>query len=306
MSETAKHLASGTVAGLTAKIVEYPFDTVKVRVQTNPDKYNKGYVHCAKQIYFNEGFWSFYKGIGAPMIGGGLENAVCFSAYAFGLKSFGYLFAKSPEERVALQKAPSAGAIVWSGLCAGFAVSFVLTPVELLKCNMQVQNLLPKEERKYKNVGDCAIKMIRAGGIGALLRGHTATLAREVPGNASWFGFYNLTKYALTPAGQTVDELPLWKLMLAGGVGGVTYWTAFFPADVVKTKMQIDPEFAKMGLLRGLGHQYKAHGIVKGLYAGWGITAVRAFPANAIIFSMYEVCAGWWDQYFDVHDFPQK
>ena len=92
------------------------------------------------------------------MLGGGLENAVCFAAFAFGLKSFGYLLGKTAEEQQAIQKAPPAAAIVWSGLCAGLAVSFVLTPVELLKCNMQVQNLLPKEERK-KEVG-LRVKMV--------------------------------------------------------------------------------------------------------------------------------------------------
>jgi len=300
MSDAAKHITSGTIAGLSAKVVEYPFDTVKVRVQANPTKY-KGYFHCASCILRQEGFGSFYAGIGAPMLGGGLENAVCFTSYAIGTAAYRkYVLGGADTSEYGSDPFLC---IMAGGLTAGAAVSHVLTPVELLKCNMQVQNMLPIEQRKYKNIVDCAVKMVRAGGIGALFNGHAATLAREVPGNAAWFGFYHSTKRALTPAGESADDLPLWKLMLAGGVGGVCYWTAFFPADVVKTRMQIDAAYLKLGLLKGLGQCYKEGG-VRTLYSGWGITAFRAFPANAIIFSVYELCAAKWDQYVDFHDLP--
>lgn len=307
MSDAAKHITSGTIAGLSAKVVEYPFDTVKVRVQADPSKY-KGYLHCASCILRQEGFRSFYAGIAAPMVGGGLENAVCFTSYAIGTSMY-----KKYVSTGATSSATAEGTstpppdpfmcIIAGGLTAGAAVSHVLTPVELLKCNMQVQNMLPREQRKYKNIVDCAIKMVRSGGIGALFNGHAATLAREVPGNAAWFGFYHATKRVLTPAGESPDDLPLWKLMLAGGVGGVCYWTAFFPADVVKTRMQIDATYLELGLIRGLGRCYKEGG-VRTLYSGWGITAFRAFPANAIIFSVYEICAAKWDEYVDFHDLP--
>lgn len=287
MSDAAKHLFSGTVAGLLAKIVEYPLDTIKVRVQSNSTAYD-GYVDCARQILRREGPASFFRGIGAPMAGGGAENAVCFAAFAFGGDIYHRLF------NVVRSKEATAGEVVFSGMIAGAAVSHVLTPVELLKCNMQVQNMKPVEQREYISVVDCAAKMIKKGGLKTLYTGHTATLAREVPGNGAWFGFYYLTKHMLTPAGTSPDDLPLWKLMLAGGVGGVTYWTAFFPADVVKTKMQLDPVYQKLGLVRGLALLYKQGG-VRALYTGWSITAVRAFPANAIIFSVYEMIAQYWD-----------
>jgi len=73
----------------------------------------------------------------------------------------------------------------------------------------------------------------------------------------------------------------------------------FFPADVVKTKMQIDPKFAKLGLIGGLRYQLKTYGLKVGWYSGWSITACRAFPANAVIFSVFEVTSGWWDRYFN-------
>ena len=288
--ETAKHISAGTVAGLSAKLVEFPFDTVKVRVQSNPDLY-QGYLDCARKIWSKEGPRGFYRGIAAPMLGGGAENAVAFAAYAAGLALY-KLMLGSPADADS-----SVGAILFSGALSGIAVAHVLTPVELLKCNMQVQNVLPPEQRMYTGVVDCAKKLVRQNGIRALFAGHTATLARETPGNAAWFGSYHASKQLLKSPEEKIDALPLWKLMLAGGTGGVFYWTAFFPADVVKTRMQVDQTFCKLGLLRGLKQQYKERG-VRGLYAGWTITAVRAFPANAIIFSVYETCAKSWDEFF--------
>jgi solute carrier family 25 carnitine/acylcarnitine transporter 20/29 len=256
----------------------------------------KGYMDCASKMLRLEGLSGFYRGIAAPMLGGGAENAVAFAAFASGLALFSTVTGTNDSS------ATSIAGILFAGALSGVAVAHVLTPVEMLKCNMQIQNVLPPEKRLYSGVLDCAAKMIRAGGVRSLFAGHTATLARETPGNAAWFGSYHKCKQLLCGPGESIDSLPVPKLMLAGGVGGVLYWTAFFPADVVKTKMQTNPEFCKLGLLRGLGRLYKDQG-VRGLYTGWSITAIRAFPANAIIFSVYETFAHQWDRFFPKH-FP--
>ena len=287
MMDVVCDIACGTVAGMCAKTVEYPLDTIKVRVQSDGSPY-KGYLDCARRMLNEEGFRSFYRGIGAPMAGGGAENAVCFGAYGRGQILYRWMHGGYKEEA----ELPLS-ASVFSGLIAGVGVSHVLTPVELLKCRMQLQNMLPKEKQEFTGVLDCARKTIKKGGLPALFDGHTATLAREVPGNAAWFGFYNMSLRAMTPEGHTKADLPGWKVALAGAIGGVTYWTAFFPADVVKTRMQTDAHYKKLGLVKGLGVLWKEEGI-RGLYKGWSITAVRAFPANAIIFYVYEMCAAEW------------
>ena len=32
----------------------------------------------------------------------------------------------------------------------------------------------------------------------------------------------------------------VWRLALAGGIAGCCFWTAMFPADVVKSRVQVD------------------------------------------------------------------
>jgi hypothetical protein len=75
--------------------------------------------------------------------------------------------------------------------------------------------------------------------------------------------------------------------MLAGSLAGVGYWSAFFPADVVKTRMQTSERYAKLGFIGSLNAIGRESGL-RGLYRGWGITIIRAIPANAIIFFAYE------------------
>lgn len=288
-SDTVRDIGSGTVAGVISKFVDFPFDTVKVTFQA-PNSPYKSYLHASSTIFKNEGIAGFYRGVGAPVAGAGLENAVCFSFFGFAQRHYRWSLSYGPDEKLPF------AATLYAGAVSGFAVAHVLTPVELLKCRMQVQNLQPVEQREYRNVVDCAVKTVRKDGLKGLYAGHTATLARETPGNAAWFGFYNLAQRAMLQPGQTTDDLPGYKKALAGGCGGVMYWTTFFPADVVKTKMQVDPAFQTMGLAKGLSSVLRTGG-VRALYSGWGITVVRAFPANAAIFFTYETCA----KYFDTH-----
>jgi hypothetical protein len=43
----------------------------------------------------------------------------------------------------------------------------------------------------------------------------------------------------LTPEGKTKDEIGPWRTVVAGGVAGVTLWSIIFPADVVKSRLQV-------------------------------------------------------------------
>ena len=49
----------------------------------------------------------------------------------------------------------------------------------------------------------------------------------------------HLTFKALTPPGKTKDEIGAGRTVVAGGVAGVTLWTIIFPADVVKSRLQV-------------------------------------------------------------------
>ena len=60
---------------MSGKLVEYPFDTLKVRLQTGP---YSGAFDCVKTVVAEDGILAFYRGLSTPLIGAGFEVATLF------------------------------------------------------------------------------------------------------------------------------------------------------------------------------------------------------------------------------------
>lgn len=72
-----------------------------------------------------------------------------------------------------------------------------------------------------------------------MFTGLSSTIVREMPGYFFFFGGYEATRELLTVAGQNRDEIGWQKTMVAGAVGGTVLWLVIFPADVVKSRIQV-------------------------------------------------------------------
>ncbi|CAN6486308.1 unnamed protein product [Victoria cruziana] len=180
------------------------------------------------------------------------------------------------------------------GLGAGVAVSFLACPTELIKCRLQAQSALASAASsatvKYGGPMDVARHVLRSeGGMVGLFKGFVPTLAREVPGNAVLFGTYELLKQYLA-GGRDTSNLGQGSLMLAGGLGGASFWLVVYPTDVVKSVIQVDdyknPKYS--GSIDAFKKILRSEG-VKGLYKGFGPAMVRSIPANAACFLAYEL-----------------
>lgn len=73
--------------------------------------------------------------------------------------------------------------------------------------------------------------------------------------------------------------------MIAGGVGGASLWTSIFPADVIKSRVQIQGLSASM-LSVGM-EIVRKEGFLT-LYSGLTPTICRTIPATAVLFLVYE------------------
>lgn len=270
---------AGTLSGAACLFTGHPFDTIKVRMQTQGS--TEGAMTTLSRTVRNEGALALYKGVTSPLVGMMFETAVLFVVYGQ-LKAF---IQKDPNVPLTVPQMSIAGGL------AGCATSFVLTPIELAKCRMQVQTgrVGDKEAlltQKYKSPLHCLMLTMREEGIRGVFRGLGPTLAREAPGNVAFFGVYEGCKRALVPEGKTVDQLGLGSLVLSGGLGGIAYWSVFYPADVAKSRIQTME--TRIGFWECLRQIYRAEG-VRGLYRGYVPTVIRAFPANAVMFSSYEL-----------------
>jgi len=319
MTEAWKDFVAGTAGGFAGKILDYPFDTVKVLLQTQgvgraaaaasssgggggaaaataassssaaasePAAY-RGAFHCLTHTVETHGVAGLYRGISSPLLGSMAENAVLFFWYSELKRAMGEVPGGGPDGReLTLFQLSAAGA------GAGAAAAFVLTPFELVKCRLQVQSSAeaggPGGFRSYKGPIDVVVQTLKTEGlIRGLYRGNASTLLREVPGNFCWYGAYEGVCKVLTPEGGTKDDLGPSAHLLGGASAGVAYWTAFYPADTVKSRIQTHPDHATHGFWETFRQIYAREG-TRGLYRGWGITIARAMPAHALIFAVYE------------------
>jgi solute carrier family 25 ornithine transporter 2/15 len=60
-----------------------------------------------------------------------------------------------------------------------------------------------------------------------------------MPGYFFFFGGYEATRELLASKSQNKDDIGWQKTMIAGAVGGAMLWLAIFPADVVKSRIQV-------------------------------------------------------------------
>ncbi|GKT83219.1 amino-acid transporter arg-13 [Colletotrichum tofieldiae] len=129
-----RHFLAHQVAGVVGKYIEYPFDTVKVRLQSQPDNQPlryKGPIDCFRQSIKAEGVLGLYRGISAPLVGAALENSSLFFFERIGRAAV-YSSGWTPQGQEL-----SLSALWFTGAFSGFFTSYVLTPVELVKCKIQ-------------------------------------------------------------------------------------------------------------------------------------------------------------------------
>lgn len=291
MAEVAKDLTAGTVGGAAQLIVGHPFDTIKVKLQSQPTplpgqppKYS-GAMDAVKQTIAAEGPRGLYKGMGAP-----LATVAAFNALLFTVRGqMEALLRSEPGAPLSVNQQ------VVCGAGAGVAVSFLACPTELIKCRLQAQSALSGSATspggvKYGGPMDVAKHVLRSeGGMRGLYKGLFPTLAREVPGNAAMFGVYEGIKQYIA-GGTDTSKLGRGSLIIAGGLAGASFWGSVYPTDVVKSVIQVDdhrnPKFS--GSVDAFKKILASEGI-KGLYKGFGPAMARSVPANAACFLAYEI-----------------
>ena len=89
----------------------------------------------------------------------------------------------------------------------------------------------------------------------------------------------------LRAPGQSKDEIGAAKTVVSGGMAGIALWTIIFPADVVKSRLQVSG--GKTPMLKLMSEIYRNEGILA-LYNGLGPTLLRTFPATGALFLAYE------------------
>lgn len=297
--EAFKDIAFGSTAGVFGKFVEYPFDTVKVRLQSQTTGSGadplKGPLDAFKAAFHApEGpLRSLYRGISAPLLGAAIETSSLFFSYRVAQD---ILIAATPILRQQRSQSPDTKislpfiSLLGCGAASGAFTSLLLTPIELIKCKMQVP--ITPLMTKPPSAGQLIASIFRQQGILGFWHGQLGTLIRETGGSAAWFGSYEGLKILylrFDKSLNSIEDVKVWQQLSAGAVAGMSYNFVFYPADTIKSRMQTEDSGKKVrSSFATTGRTlWKEHGI-RGMYRGCGITVFRAAPSSAIIFSIYE------------------
>ncbi|CCI49491.1 unnamed protein product [Albugo candida] len=265
-------VVSGVTAGCAGVFVGQPFDTIKVRLQTHGTFY-KGPIDCAKQTFKHEGIHGFFKGLSSPLIGSACTNAIVFSIYEKALKYLG-----------TDEKHPSLDSVFIAGCLGGFCQTIAVTPTDLIKCRLQVQD--GHQRNHYRGPIDCIRHVYQRNGSRGFYLGFNATILRETPSFGFYFYTYEKTKRAMVSHGFNDNT----AMLCAGGLSGVGSWTLSYPLDVVKSSIQtlpIDATRKEKQMMYQVKSLY-AKGGVRIFVRGLETAVLRAFPVNAVTFFCYE------------------
>ena len=93
-----------------------------------------------------------------------------------------------------------------AGAFTGVAVSFVETPMDLFKSQLQVQVIRAKDNPEYKpkftTVGGAIKEIIRVNGITGCYQGFLTTLFRDICAVSLYFGVYEWYRRSMLKEGQ--------------------------------------------------------------------------------------------------------
>jgi len=276
MPEISQILA-GSAAGVLGTVVGYPLDTIKARLQTQSIYRNA--VDCFRQMLKNEGFFAFYRGMLAPIIGLTVLNSICFGVFGH----FKLMFEKMNQAK-GLQlpngKTITNNQVAIAGGFAGFVQSLISSPIEFVKIHLQLDNL---HGHKFTGTFNFITNFPRGQGR-SLVNGFIVNAFRESSFGVLYWIVYENMKKGVTRALNPSDPNTPTKLSiaLAGGMSGAFAWFGSFPLDLVKARVMTNRSTITK-TVRHVGGPSK-------FFSGLNPTLLRALIVSGTRFSTYEYC----------------
>jgi solute carrier family 25 carnitine/acylcarnitine transporter 20/29 len=281
--KTCIDIFAGTIAGINATFVGHPFDTIKVRMQTQPvDKpiYN-GLYDCIQKTIKWEGVRGLYSGVASPIVGQMFFRGNLFFAYGLSKRHF----SEDGKKNLRIIDYYVAGGIAW-----GWG-AIAECPIDVFKTQMQVQIVkaksIPNYKPEFQGVLDCISKIYYENGIRGFYQGFIPHLMRNIPGGALHLGTFEWVRlHYAEKRNCKVTELPVYVTTLAASLGGVVFWTLIYPFDVVKSEIQADSPFKEKKRFKNITSVYKylynEHGLHR-FFTGYTPCLFRAIPFNIVL-----------------------
>ena len=206
------------------------------------------------------------------------QNALLYAGYGAGSRAI-----------TAEDNSEAALAIFVGGCGGGVLQSLAASPAELIKVRLQVN--APAVAASAAGPAAAALAPVQVA-LRSPFQGLGATVIRDGIPHGVWFLTYDVAKRQLKKLGAPDD----FAACFGGGIAAAVAWIVGYPADVIKTRVQLSrpegqPPLSVMGAARDLLEESGGN-IAKAYYRGLGLKLARAVPASFVGFGVYEyVCA---------------
>ena len=177
-------------------------------------------------------------------------------------------------------------------LCAGMlartSISSIMSPLELIRTNLQSTPLSPDNPHTLRSVLTSVRGFTRAHGPSYLWRGLAPTLWRDVPFSGLYWAGYEMWKEAFARQGLSGPQVAF----VSGAISGTTAALLTSPFDVMKTRRQavaMHGHSTKSATFPLMLHIIRTEG-VSALYAGIMPRIAKIAPACGIMIGCFEVC----------------
>lgn len=278
LASWAKNFLVGAVAGSIGATAVYPIDLCKTRLQNERgvslvERRYRGFWDCFWKVLTKEGGpVGLYRGLLPQLVGVAPEKAIKLAVNDLGRA----LFKSANESRLPVWKEALAGG------CAGGSQVIFTNPLEIVKIRLQVAGEV--QGRKIRATG-----VLRQLGIAGLYKGASACLLRDVPFSAIYFTAYARIKKDFF--GESANSpLGVRELFIAGAGAGMPAAYLVTPADVIKTRLQVEARSGQAtyeGILDAARKIYTNEGF-RAFFKGGMARVFRSSPQFGVTLVAYE------------------
>lgn len=218
------------------------------------------------------GLRRLYHGIQVPLFTAGGMQTINFGLYDF----FRRKFARGYPEYVS-----HLTSVYMGGALSGACTSFLATPIQLLKIQMQTNPTTSLREIVVRDI-------VKTGRYRILYRGFCITALSDSVGRGLYFWTYECSKglFVSNQDNSKVQTLPLYAKILSASTAGVFSWFVMFPFDTLKTIVQ--SQYVGPSAIEHLSVILKSGNARKILFRGCMYAVIRAAPVAATILPLYD------------------
>ncbi|XP_033735310.1 solute carrier family 25 member 45-like [Pecten maximus] len=266
---------AGGVGGVAVVLIGFPFDTIKVLLQTQshtrlPD--------ILTAVYRNTLSNGLLRGLSWPLCSVPFTNAVFFGVNNTALSLF--------------NKEHNPADVDWrsryiAGCIGSLAEMTFVIPIDYVKVVLQSQAAASQWQREipcgqtkyFRGPLDVGRYILVNNGLVGLYKGASLMLCREIPLGGLFMVNFHQIQHFLQERGLT-DSHGLVADSLGGGFAGCINWGVGMPIDVIKSRYQGDMVGQYKSITDCAYRSFKTEGI-RVFFRGTLVTFLRAFPVNA-------------------------